>query len=413
MASICLITPSPLSTNPRLVKEADALHAAGHKVTVITTTVKGWARTADREFESRAWHSRTVLQFGPGTTARLRLVQIVRQRTARLMLRASLKHPKIVGAAWHPVEPDLVRAASAIKADLYIAHYPAALRAAALAAAKHGGRYAVDAEDFHLGDPPPAVAYDNLRASTRAIESRYLDGCAYVSAASPGIADAYVEAYGIVRPTVVLNVFPLANAPSHLTSRGVAAPGPSVYWFSQTIGADRGLECAVAAIGIARAKPHLYVRGNPSPGFIAKLQSIAATWGAENRLHILPPGAPAEMERLAAAYDLGLVAETGLTPNRRIALTNKLFSYALAGVPALISDIPAHRTYAEMAGAAVRLYAVGDSANLACTMDQLLDGDSTVLAAAREHAFNLGQHSLNWDNESKKLLHQVDLALAG
>ena len=73
------------------------------------------------------------------------------------------------------------------------------------------------------------------------IESRWLPGCAYMTAVSPGIADAYVENYGVAQPHVVLNVFPKSHAPSGATPRGTARPGPSLYWFSQTIGPDRGL----------------------------------------------------------------------------------------------------------------------------------------------------------------------------
>ena len=195
-------------------------------------------------------------------------------------------------------------------ADLYIAHYPAALPAAAIAAQRHGARYAFDAEDFHLGDTPDGPEYDAQRQMLRAIEGRYLPGCAYVTAASPGIADAYVEAYDIARPTVVLNVFPRAQAPIRPTPRGTAAPGPSVYWFSQTIGPDRGLECAVRAIGRAQSRPHLYLRGTPAAGFLDHLRKIASEADALDRLHVLPPAAPSEMVRLAAAYDVGLVGRT-------------------------------------------------------------------------------------------------------
>jgi glycosyltransferase involved in cell wall biosynthesis len=118
------------------------------------------------------------------------------------------------------------------------------------------------------------------------------------------------------------------------------------------------------------------------------------------------------MERLAAAHDVGLVGETGRTPNRRIALTNKLFSYALAGVPAMISDIPAHRDYAREAGLAARLYPVDDAAELAAALDELLGEDGRPLAEARAQAYALGQEQLNWDREQAVFLTLVKDALA-
>ena len=254
--------------------------------------------------------------------------------------------------------------------------------------------------------------YNAQRGILCAIEGRYLPGCAYVTAASPGIAEAYVDAYGIARPTVVLNVFPGDQAPCFPTPSGTAAPGPSVYWFSQTIGPDRGLECAVRAIGQAQSRPHLHLRGMPAAGFLDHLRTIAADACAADRLHILPPAAPSEMVRLAAVYDLGLVGETGHTQNRRLALTNKQFTYFLAGIPAVMTDIPAHRAFiadGEARGAA-RLYPLDSPPALADALDMLLD-DPGSLASARTAAWQLGQERFNWDVEQAKLLSCVAEAL--
>lgn len=408
---ICLITPGHLSTNIRIVKEADALAGAGYHVSVISADYMEWARKADREFANRPWHSVARLRFGPDAPLPLRGLHFVRQRGANQLVRAGMHLPALVRMAWHPIAPTLVRIAQRIPADLYIAHYPAALPAAALAARKHGALFAFDAEDFHLGDPPEGAAYDHVRRLTRLIEGRYLPSCAFVTAASPGIADAYVVAYGISRPVVIRNVFPRVQAPAAPTVRGSAIPGPSLYWFSQTIGADRGLETAVQALGLARSAPHLYLRGNPQPGFVRHLQALAAASGMADRLHILPLASPLLMEQLAAIYDLGYVGETGLTPNRRIALTNKLFTYALAGIPAVISDIPAHRAYAQEAGPAVKLFPVHDPEQLARALDEWLLDEHSTFAAARAYAYNLGQTKLNWECEQTILLRIVEATL--
>ena len=303
----------------------------------------------------------------------------------------------------------LRRAALATPADLYIAHYPAALPAVAAAARKYGARYAYDAEDFHLGDWPDDPAYDIERRLVREIEGRYLPGCAYVTAASPGIAEAYAEAYGIERPRVVLNAFPLGQACPRPTPSGTARPGPSLYWFSQTIGPDRGLECAVRAAGLARTRPHLYLRGTPAAGYAERLLHLAETAGAGGRVHLLPPDEPDRMEQLAAAYDAGLVAETGHTASRRLCLTNKLFSFLLAGIPPLMSDTPAHCRFAAEAGMTDLIYPRDDPAALAELLDRLL-GDATRLAASRALAWRLGQERYNWERERGQLVEVVERA---
>ena len=348
--------------------------------------------------------------FGPHAPKIRRAFQLVRHRSARWLFQRGVQNAAVVGAAFHHVAPDLVASACDIAADLYIAHYPAALRAAALAAERHRALYAYDAEDFHQGEIPKGVGRDIERRAIGSIESAYLQGCAYVTAASPGIAAAYAETYGMASPTVVLNVFPMCEAPEGPSPRGSATPGPSVYWFSHTVGPNRGLETAVRAIGRARSRPHLYLRGTPASGYQQQLESLALDVGAGDRLHLLPPERPGGMVKIAAEYDVGLAGETGYTKNSGILLSNKQFTYILAGIPVLMSNTPAHQCFAEKLGTGVRLYPAEDAVELARAMDQLL-GDPARLRDARAAAFQLGRDRFNWDIEKEIVLRRVGQAL--
>jgi hypothetical protein len=147
-----------------------------------------------------------------------------------------------------------------------------------------------------------------------------------------------------------------------------------------------------------------------SAGFAERLGVIAAEAYAAERLHVLPPEPPPAMARLAAIYDVGLASETGRTPNHRVALSNKQFTYLLAGLPAVMSDIPAHRAFACKAGKAVRLYATEDPTSLATALDTLL-GDPAALAGARAEAFRLAQTRFNWDVEKAVLVERVAAAM--
>ena len=399
---VCIVTPNPIGSNPRVVKEADALCEAGHDVTVVATRTHDRVEPRDLALMQRIqWRLlridlRSRLQRWPG-----RVVQLA-ARKAFVMFGGE----PLAERATSNFTAALSRAALQVPADLYIAHYPAALPAAAAAARRHGAAFAYDAEDFHPGDWPDHPAHDVDRLLLREIEHRYLPLCVYVSAAAPLIADAYAQAYRIDRPRVLLNVFPSGQAPQRPNSKGDAVPGPSIYWFSQTIGPDRGLECAVRAIGLARTRPHLYLRGTPAAGFAAHLQKLAAEAGADDRLHLLPPAAPDEMERLAAAYDLGLAAETACSRNRLICLTNKLFSFVLAGVPPLMSDTPGQRAFAAEAGLTDLVYAMDDAQQLAALIDRLL-GDGEALAGARLKVWRLGRERYNWDLEKATLYDLV------
>ena len=411
MPRICLISPGHLSTNPRLVKEAEALANAGYTVEVISASYTLWGTEEDPACTSASWCWVTALPFGPLAPWHVRLRHAAVTRFAKWAWRVGFRNHYVATAAWHPLCGDLIKQARAIRADLYIAHYPAALPAAALAARYHQALYAFDAEDFHLGDPPEHPRFNERRALTRAIESHWLPGCAFLPAASAGIAEAYAATYGVPMPTVVRNMFPLAQAPPGPTRCGSLRPSPTLYWFSQTIGPDRGLECAVRALALAGCSPHLHLRGFISSAYRQQLEGLARQLGVEQRLHFHAPAPPEQMESLASAYDVGLVAETGCTPNRRIALTNKLFTYALAGIPMILSDIPAHRAVQAEAGAAARLFRCEDAASLADALDAWLLGSPAVLADARVAAYSLGQNRWNWESEEQNLLKLMTIVL--
>lgn len=400
---ICIITSGPIGSDPRVVKEADALSEAGHNVTVVAVrTLPAVDRLDDAILAGAIWQSQRLDFRSRGNRWRLLRLAQVSQVAAFSLTRSG----RLAERAISTFTPALCKAAKSIAADIYIAHYPGALPAAAIAAHANNARYAYDAEDYHLGDWINAPQFERNRRLVRAVESNYLSNCAYVTAAAPGIADAYAKAYGIPLPTTVLNVFPRAQAPAAPSPAGTAVPGPSVYWFSQTIGSNRGLEVAVEAIGRARTKPHLYLRGSPQAGFLEMLSVIAAKFDAADRIHFLTPELSSAMPRLASIYDVGLSSEPGCTLNNTLALGNKVFTYLLGGIPSLLSSTPAHVALVGDLGHAARSYKVEDANSLANAMDELI-GNAETLAVARSAAFHLGQARFNWDVEKTKLLECI------
>ncbi|MBX9745640.1 MAG: glycosyltransferase [Hyphomonadaceae bacterium] len=407
---ICIVTTGHLSTNPRVVKEACALQEAGCRITIVCGDYIPGASALDRKIARADWTLRQV-PFGGRVAARpVHMRQRAGQAVARAIVKAGLTNTNIVAAANHPALADISAATCEAPADLYIAHYVAALPAAVKAAQLHGARYAFDAEDFHLGDLPDRREHSFDKALIRSIEGRWLTGAAYVTAASPLIARAYVETYGISEPTIVLNVFPRTYAPPAPTPRGTAVPGPSLYWFSQTIGPGRGLETAVEAVGLAQAKPHLHLRGTPAAGYRDCLRKFAASQGVTDRLHFHEPLPPAELERAGAMFDVAYVGETCETTNRAICLTNKLFSALTSGLPIVASAVPAHNEIAPRLEGAMSLFQVGDAHGLAAQLDGLLCNPGR-LATARARAWSLGQSTFSWETEAPRFVERVRGAL--
>jgi glycosyltransferase involved in cell wall biosynthesis len=398
--SICIVSPGNLASNPRLVKEADALHEAGYAVTAVVCDYAESLRPFDDEIAGRVGWTVVRVARDPGERWIGRLAAVAVQALQAVGLAPS---PALAAQAYGGPTAPLRRAAARIPADLYIAHYVPGLAAAGAVAHRRSAMLGFDAEDFHEGE---GEAFQRRMVET--IDRAFLAGCRHATAAAPLIGEAYRARYGIV-PATVLNVFPLSMAPA---ARPARAPGACrAYWFSQTIGLDRGLQAFIEAMALARAPVTLDIRGSNRWGHGDTLVALARRLGIGDRVRLLPMAAPEDMVTLAAEYDLGLSLETEVSENRRLCLTNKIFTYLLAGIPVLLSDTPAQRAIAPDLGEAARLVSLADPAAIAATLDALV-GEPESLARATGHAWQLGRERYNWDVEKQALVASVDRAFA-
>lgn len=153
-ASICLITPGQPSSNPRIVKEGDALAAAGYDVHIIAQAADWCAETDRALIQSRGW--RCDLVGGDARSGRMQYAATrLRHGLSRRALRGGHHDSIAARCSLARAAPELARAALAIRADLYIGSYPAGLDAAARAGRSNHVPFAYDAEDFLPGLCPP------------------------------------------------------------------------------------------------------------------------------------------------------------------------------------------------------------------------------------------------------------------
>ncbi len=405
--SVCIVGSGSLASNPRLLKEADALHEAGYQVTAVCCDYTDALRAADDEIAGRVpWQVRRVQR------PRLeRYTTRLARQAARALGGLGVTVPVPLAAeAYGGPGRALRRAAEEIAADLYIAHYVPSLPAAAAAARRRGALLGFDAEDFHSGEGTGGPDETLRMRMVERIEGAALPLCAYVTAASPLIGRAYAEHYSIAAPATVLNVFPLAMAPKADGGAGTGGGALRAYWFSQTIGLDRGLQSFIQGMSRARTPVTLDIRGSNRWGHGDTLIAMAADLGLEGRVTVLPLAPPDQMAALAAPYDLGLSLETDVTESRRLCLTNKIFTYLLAGVPVMMSDTPAQRALAPDLGDAASLVALADPPGIAAALDRL--APAAARARAKSTARHLAHDRYNWDREKSILLQSVASAFA-
>lgn len=316
----------------------------------------------------------------------------------------------VVHRAFHWVIPELIRMAKRREADFYIAHNLAALPAAAYAAKFHNAKLGFDAEDYHSGELLLSPDTKLVLSMTRWIEKEYMPCCDHRTAASEGIAKAYQHSLGIVLPSTILNVFPLSDMSTPISAEDLQKeriPNTiSLYWFSQSIGAERGLEDVVEALPHLNANIHLSLRGTWRPGYNDHLKLLCERLGVQERVHVLQPVDPGELVRRAAEHDIGLALEPGRTPNSQVLCSNKIFTYILGGIPVVATSTSGQRNFFNQIPEAIRLYTPGSTEELVSAISSLTDGKS-IIGTAKDAAKAAGQIRYNWDVEQHKFLELV------
>lgn len=412
MARICLLAPGQPSLDPRLVKEADALHEVGHEVQVLCSHMIPWADAADRELlQTRFWTCTFVGGDLDGRSAEYWRTRLRHGLARRLPLAWSLSD-QLRRYAVCRVLPELAGAAIRTRADLYIAHYTGALAAAADAARANRALFGFDAEDFETGSYQLAAGPSPMDRLVERFERQYLPRSAYMTAASPGIAAAYKAKYGIPLPATILNVFPLAERPGEL--RSMPPDGPlRLYWFSQTIGIGRGLEDVIQAMGqLKGCKIELHVRGRWAGRYQEALFSLATSVGVlRQQICSHDPEPQREMIHLAALHDVGLALERKDTENHDLCIANKLFTYLLAGNAVIATATRGQQLIMETIGDAGFTYEPGDVNALACGLRHWYE-NRNILQQARQKSWDWGTCRFNWDLEKKKFVQTVERTLS-
>ena len=402
---VCIVTAGHMSTCPRMLKAADAMQAAGYAVRVVSASHTPWAVKADNDLRAtRSWRW-TVVDYSRATAWLLQIKTGARMRIAHTLTRTfgAARVPEAFYVhAYSRAHDELVRAIMAEPADFVYGGTTGALAAVAEAADRLGIPYGLDLEDFHAGERSAMVGELNVVAER--VERLVMPGAAFLTTSSPMIADAYAEKYGR-RPRTIHNTFSLSLAQQREPADGKPW---RFYWFSQTLGAGRGLEDFIPAAGLARITGELHLRARVREPYLADLLRLARDAAPSLSLKLHEPAGPDAMVPLAQGYDLGLSGEEPTALNRRLCLGNKIFTYLAAGVPVLLSATPAQARLGRELGHAAIVYEPGDVTGLAEQLSCLVS-DQRLRSQARGAARAAALRRWHWEHPEDRgaLLDEV------
>jgi glycosyltransferase involved in cell wall biosynthesis len=288
--------------------------------------------------------------------------------------------------------------ASAQPADWVIAHTQTVLPAAGAAAKHWNARLGFDCEDLL------AETSDTSCEAIRTIERRYLSECQYISVTSNCMAAHLVRAYAIACPVVLYNVFPVSLAQGLMPPLARPSHSPlRLHWVSQTLGVDRGLQDIFEASARLKEEVELHLRGHASEGQKATILKLAERCGVAGIVKLHPLIEHDEVIKSMGAYDVGLALERPNNRNYGRTITNKVFSYMLAGLAIAATDTPGQREILDQVPTAGFLYPAGNSTVLAEKLRNWINNPGLLLTA-KQAAWDAARSKFCWDVEERKFL---------
>ena len=321
-----MLVATSVATDARVLKEARTLAGAGHPVHIIGKSVPTDYEPPPGVTVSSVGASSVLRREGAASLSRKQLPPHV--RLARWAMLPT--HRNSTFARW---ARGAVQQAAGIDADVVHAHDFTALAAGHEIAQAKGVPLVYDTHELWSGrsrEYRPTPLQDRREL---AIEKRLGDRAAAVITVGEGIADTLRRRNGWSHVRVVRNTF---ERPGPQPGSGDAASlptRPTGLIYAGRLGAHRELETVAAASAAIRADLGLTTRlMGPADG----------TWLAgfdPGACEVLPACPPDEVDAHLRAAGLVLVALAPGFENHRLALPNKLFHAAAAGVPVVATDL--------------------------------------------------------------------------
>lgn len=406
---ITLISPVHLWVNPRLVKEADALLAAGHEVCVISVSNDAWSAGRDQELylqKKWRWIKIDLVKTTFAGCAQW-FWSALRQKLFFQISKAFNQNMQFAEEAYCRGYSRILRLALKEKADFYIAHTQAVLGIAARVAEKNGVGFGFDCEDLNAEALADGGRDAQVKRNIEKIEGFYLPKARYVQATSLPMAQFLAKKYLIPMPTVVHNTF------SGKELSGIKPPAErptgkniSMVWMSATIGRGRGLEMVLNAMPKLSEKLELHVYGRfLDPLFQAELmQRINSSM--KDRVFFSPLVPPQKIMSEVSKYDIGLALEDGSCHNLALTITNKFFLYLQSGLAIAATNVPGQQSFFDRHPEVGFVVSPNDSEALALGILRFLE-DPKKLLSAKEASWKVAQQEFNWDVEKNVFLANI------
>jgi glycosyltransferase involved in cell wall biosynthesis len=372
---VCIVQYNASRFLTRVDRAARTLSNAGHEVVLV----------AIKDDETDALEQRDGY-----------LVKRVTLRSRRLTRRFGLKYVRFAegilrtfAAAWRE------------DADVYDARDAYPLLAAYLAARLRRARLVYDADELATGRNWPHAANPVFAWAIARYEHFFVRRCAVITS-DEGRADVLERIHGIPRPTVVLNVPEVWDAPSGDEGFRRIALGERRFLliYQGVIIPNRGLPEMVEAM---RDLPSCRLAVVGYGSLLEPLKRMVADQGLGEAVAFFDPVPREVLMRYTAAADAGVIPLQGSCLSYVTAAPNKLFECMMAGIPVVATDLPDMARIVREARCGTLIADPTSPESIAAAVRALFDDPAEARAAgARGRAAAVERY--NWEVEAPKML---------
>jgi len=400
--TVWIITYTPAADEPRVVRQASTLQAAGWSIVVCG--YEGRNPVPDD------WNFLALKNDGLVTgiaAERMHLARTIGHRIARSAngrrLPSEIASKLYYGGLpnWHRDRIAILEHAErnpSLAPDLVIAHdYPSCPPADGLRR-RFGAKMLVDSHEYMLAANPENAQWNDLvRPVVRVMQDYYFSVADQVITVSPGIVDRLNAEQRLKRPAKLIRSLPLYEEQPF---RPVA--GPPTILYHGLIDPVRNLDLAVRAAALWTTDAQMIMRGPADPDYIAGLRTLAAELGCEKKIRFEPPVPFRDLISAANMADIGYFVYLGGTPQRDFALPNKFFEYCMAGLALMVSDLPAMSQLTRQFGIGTVLSDLSPQ-SIATAVDGLTEDRINGFKRASLEAAK----TLCWQEEERELLEII------
>jgi len=361
------ITTNNLSTNPRLLKEIHLAIFLGNRVTVCMFHLGNWSDYLNLKHIQELRGVTFLIISATHKPLVPWLISSIFEKIAR-KLPISLLTKNILSVAVGKRSWLIQKSIHRINGpfDWVIAHNPAAFYPAMKIAKMYKAALGIDVEDYHPGE----TKNKKMQVVTLELMKQVLPEAHYCSYAAPLIMkEIHQEIPGLKnQQLVLLNSFPEKE---FQYPKSIQKSALQLVWYSQNIDFGRGLEPLIEAVDTLYPQIELNLIGNVRSRFMGQI--IACKKGI--KIHGVM--SQYSLHSFLAHCDVGLALDIPINHNRELALTNKIITYAQAGLFILATDISPHKDFLEYYKLRFNLFNVM-SYNILDILSKLIENKSSI-----------------------------------